>query len=52
MVIVTVPDMPYQTDKRSIRVLWSKATDKSSNVKAITLPRSMLSVMSSCTSKR
>ena len=50
-----VPDMPYHVDRRVMRILWSmvsKAADRSSRVRAVTFPLSMLSLMSLCTFKR
>ena len=50
-----VPDMPYHVDRRVMRILWSmvsKAADKSSRVKAVTFPLSMLRLMSLCTFER
>ena len=50
-----VPDMPYHVDRRVMRILWSmvaKAADRSSRVRAVTFPLSMLRLMSLCTFKR
>ena len=50
-----VPDMPYHVDRRVIRILWSmvsKVADRSSRVRAVTFPLSMLRLMSLCTFKR
>ena len=50
-----VPDMTYLVDRRVMRILWSmvsKAADRSSRVRAVTFPLSMLSLMSVCTFKR
>ena len=51
----TVPDMPYHVDRRVMRILWSmvsKAANRSSRVRAVTFPLSMLRLMSLCTFKR
>ena len=52
-----VPDIPYHVDKRVMRMLWSMvskaaALTLSSRVSAVTLPLSMLRLMSLCTFKR
>ena len=50
-----VPDMPYHVDRRVMRILWSmvlKAADRSSRVRAVTFPLSMLRLMSLYTFKR
>ena len=50
-----VPDMPHQVDKRLTRMSWSMASnaaDRSSRVSAVTLPLSMLRLMSLSTFKR
>ena len=50
-----VPDLPYHVDRRVMRILWSmmaKAGDRSSRVRAVTFPLSMLRLMSLCTFKR
>ena len=50
-----VPDMPYHVDRRVMRILWSmvaKAADRSSRVRAVIFPLSMLRLMSLCTFKR
>ena len=50
-----VPDIPYHVDKRVMRMLWSivsKAADRSSRVSSVTLPLSMLRLMSLCIFKR
>ena len=49
-----VPDMPYHVDRRVMRILWSmvsKAADRSSRVRTVTFPLSMLRLMSLCTFK-
>ena len=50
-----VRDIPYHVDKRVMRMLrsmMSKAADRSSRVRAVTLPLSMLRFMSLCTFQR
>ena len=50
-----VPAIPYHVDKRVMRMSWSmvsKAADRLSRVRAVTLPLSMLRFMSLCTFKR
>ena len=50
-----MPDMPYHTDKRVMRMSWStgsKVADRSRLLNAVTLPLSMLRLMSLCTFKR
>ena len=50
-----VPDIPYHIDKRVMRMSWSmvsKAADRSSRVRAVTLLLSILRFMSLCTFKR
>ena len=50
-----VPDILYHIDKRVMRMSWSmvsKAADRSSRVSAVTLPLSMLRLMSLCTFNR
>ena len=43
-----VPDIPYHVDKRVMRMLWSmesKAADRSSRVRAVTLTLLLLRLM-------
>ena len=50
-----MPDIPYHVDKSVMIISWSmvlKAADRSSRVSSVTLPLSMLRLMSLCTFKR